>query len=198
MNKKAIALKFLLNLIIGIVIFGFFIGCTAKVYNLALKKDPFYETINFIETVSADGKVKFDYKMINIPKRKALIGFSEGAKQVEYFKDGKRKYSIESQNACGNKTCLCLCDDFTFEIKDKGSLLEKYHVLCHEKITKCRQFDNINFAESVYLDEKKSKMWKGGFLLNKDSKAVYIRKFDNAISVCDVGSCTNAENQKTT
>jgi len=188
MNKKSmISLKFLLNLILGIVIFGVFIGCTAKVYNLAFRTDPFYETISFIEEVSADEKVKFDYRMMNIPKGGGLIGFSEGAKKFEYWKDGKVKGSFPSQEACDNKNCLCLCEDFLSAGYDTAGIGSDYIKGCETAI-KCHQFDNVKFADSVYLDEDKKEMWKGGFLIK--SNAVYIRRFDGAISVCDTSKCT--------
>lgn len=200
------SLNFLIWLIIAIIFFGGFIGCTAKYLYLSFKPNPHSELIGFIEQVAAKDKVMFDYKIIRIPKDEGLIGFSENTKKLEYSKEGNSKYSIEIPESCNNKNCLCLCEDFIFEIINQDAGNEYYFVDC-KAVSRCHKFDNIKFTPSVYLNKDKTKIWKGGFLLSGStggdktkatgpSKTIYIKKFGNTLSVCDTAECSEFKEVK--
>lgn len=206
MNRNAfIALKFLIWIIIAILFFGGFIGCTSKYIYLNFKPDPYSELISFIEQVNSDKSVKFDYKIITLKENKGLIGFSENTEKLDYLEGGKVLYSIDVPESCNKKSCLCICEDFLFKIWDQGSLIENRFVNCNEQL-KCHVFEKINFTNSVYTDASKSKILKGGFLISGSysgdpgkpkgaSRAVYIKRFDNTLSVCDTSECSEIKAQ---
>jgi len=203
MNKKGIALGFLVTLILGLLIFGSTAFFFSRCFRLSDKGLESYEAL--VENIQAmEKKVEGEIEahILIMDKETALIGFTKESELVQFDASiGGDSYFERPAQCAENKSCLCLCRE---GFGDK-ELFDAWNieVICETSIL-CNSFENIDFpskisSEDFGLAHPQSYEFRGGFMFTRKrhgfttipkmeigtrEKAIYLERYKEGVALC--------------
>jgi hypothetical protein len=205
MNKKAITLKFLVTLILGILLFGSTAVVFSQCFRLSDKgSESFGELVENIQAMEKRVEGEIESSVLIMDKETAIIGFNKTSERVVFDDERIGSHSFERPARCAeNKACLCLCRK-GFELKSKIAQFELEYI-CDETSISCPPLENIDFPSKisdkdfgVIYPEKaypRTYEFSGGFLFVRKplggfpsfesrEAAVYLERYKEGVALC--------------
>ena len=142
MNKKGIALSFLVTLVLGFLIFGSTAILFSRCYRLSAKGlESYGALVGNIQAMEKRVEGEIEVFTLIMDKETAIIGFTkESERAVCSLPQGADRIFERPTQCEENKSCLCLCR--------KGFKLESSKYICETSIL-CNSFENIDFPSKI-------------------------------------------------